>query len=151
MGFTRLPLWRATYVAMSEAVFHGWDARVGRDPGAAIPTPWALQVARGAQWFAPLVAHHIGAQKAPGRYRIDVGDGVGPVSVVVQGGNVSLVPGGDGNVDVSLALTADQYVRLIAGRFDPAAAVARGELHVEGEAERVPALKQIFRGIANGD
>lgn len=45
LGFTKMPLWQATYVAVAESVYHNWDARAGREPDATIPTAWALRLA----------------------------------------------------------------------------------------------------------
>lgn len=151
MGFEKLPLWRATYVSLAEAAFHGWDARVGRDPEATIPRDWALQLVRGIEWFAPSVAHRAAAERGPGHYLLRVGDEVGPITVAVEDGSIALQPGEVGQPEVAMSLTADQFVRLIAGRLDLGRLIERGAVRVEGDSVRVPVLQRIFRGIANGD
>jgi alkyl sulfatase BDS1-like metallo-beta-lactamase superfamily hydrolase len=151
VGFARLPLWQATYISLSEAVYHGWDARVGRNPEATIDTPWALQLALGMEWFAPQVAHRTAATTGGGRYLLRIGDEIGPMTVVVQDDNVALLPGEAGQADAALTLTADQFVRMIAGRLDLGRLIERRAVEVEGDTARVAVLQRIFHGIANGD
>lgn len=93
---TTMPLWRATYVALSEAVYHTWDLHVGRKPEATIPTAWARTLATGMVAFAPLVAHQDGIAAAPGRYLLHVADGVGPVTVTAEQGRFAVARGRPG-------------------------------------------------------
>ncbi len=147
LGFTKMPLWQATYIPVVESTFHNWDARVGRDPGATIPTPWALQLASGMAAFAPMIAREDGVREALGRYLLRVGDGVGLVTITAENGRVGVEPGATGVPDATLHLTADQYVRLIAGRLDLTQALERGTVTVEGDRERAIRLNRIFQGI----
>jgi uncharacterized protein (TIGR03083 family) len=147
VGFMKLPLWQATNLAVIESIYHGWDARAGRDPGAAIPAHWAIQLAGIIFGFAPMVANRDGAAEAPGTYLLQVGDDVVAVTIVARDGQVRLEHGVQGTPDVTLRLSADQYVRLIAGRLDLAAATEHGEIAVEGEHSRAMNLRRIFQGI----
>ena len=147
LGWTRMPLWRATYVAAEEAVYHGWDLYVGRDPAAVIPTPWAQTLASGAAWFAPLIARRDGIASAPGRYLLRVGDGVGPVTVAAQNGHLAVEQAEAGAPDVTLALSADQYVRLIAGRLPLDRVLEQRAVTAEGDRGRLLGLNRIFSGI----
>ena len=147
MAFSVMPLWRAVGINMLEAVFHNWDARVGRAPDATIPIEWAQQLAAFATDFAPFVARH--DVDAAGRYLLRVGDGVGPVTLTADDGRVVLERDESGTPDVTLRLTADQYVRLLAGRLPLDAAIDDGRVSLQGSRERAVALNRIFAGIAN--
>src|SRR5262249_11056039 len=113
LGWNRMPLGRSTYVAQIEAVYHDWDLHVGRDPAATIPTDWAQAVASGMAAFAPLVANSAGITATPGRYLLEVGDGVGPITLIAEDTDLEVEQGRHGTPEVTLHLTADQYVRLV--------------------------------------
>jgi len=147
MAFSVMPLWRAVGINMLEAVFHNWDGRVGRAPDATIPTEWAQQLATFATSFVPIVARH--DVDAAGRYLLRVGDGVGPVTLTADDGRVVLERDESGTPDVTLRLTADQYVRLLAGRLPLDAAIDDGRVSLQGSRERAVVLNRIFSGIAN--
>ncbi len=147
LGFTKMPLWQATFVCLFESVYHHWDARSGGDPAATVPTPWAQQLATRAVEFAPLIASREAAGGAPGRYVLQVGDGVGPVTVTAQGGEVTIERGALDRPDVTARLSADQYVRLLAGRLDLARAIETGEVPVQGDRDRASGLNRIFPGV----
>ena len=97
--------------------------------------------------FAPLVASKEGAPAAPGHYLLQVGDGVGPVTVSARNGRVTLESGATGTPDVTLRLTADQYARVVVGRLDLARATEQGDVTVEGDRSRALALNSVFQGI----
>ncbi len=147
VGFTQLPLWRAAYLPLAESIYHNWDLKVGRDATATIPTSWAVRLAGGMTDFAPLVASKEGASAEPGRYLLQVGDGVGPVTVIARDGRVALERSAVGTPDVTLRLTADQYARVVAGRLDLARATEQGDVAVEGDRSRALALNRVFQGI----
>lgn len=147
VGFMKLPLWRTTVLPLMEASYHGWDARAGRDPGATIPTARAVQIAGILFDFAPMIANRDGAAAAPGTYLLRVGDDVGPVTIMARDGQVAVERGAQGTPDVTLHLSADQYVRLIAGRLDLASAIEQGTVIVEGARGRALDLRRIFQGI----
>jgi uncharacterized protein (TIGR03086 family) len=147
LGWTRMPLWQATYVALEEAVYHDWDLHVGRDPSATIPTPWAQTLATGTAGFAQMIAHPDGVASSPGRYLLQVGDGVGPVTVTAENGRLSVAQGTQGTPDAALMLTADQYVRLVAGRLPLERALEEGTVTATGDQDRLLGLTRIFRGI----
>jgi len=147
MSFATMPLWRAVGINMLEAVYHNWDARIGRAPDATVPTKWAQQLATFATDFVPTVARH--DVDAAGQYLLRVGDGVGPVTLTADDGRVVLERDESGTADVTLRLTADQYVRLLGGRLPLDAAIEDGRVSVQGSRERAVALNRIFAGIAN--
>ena len=150
LGWTAMPLWRATFVAMEEGVYHDWDLQVGRDPAATIPTAWAQALAPGMVAFAPMIARTEGITRSPGRYLLMVGDGVGPITLTTDQGRVTVTPGATETPDVTLTLTADQYVRLIAGRLPLDQALRDGTVTIEGERKTAIGLTRIFRGIGDG-
>jgi len=147
VGFTKLPLWRAAYLPLAESIYHNWDLKVGRDATATIPTPWAVRLAGGMTDFAPMVASKEGASAAAGRYLLQVGDGVGPVTVIARDGRVTLESDATGTPDVTLHLTADQYARIVAGRLDLVRSTEQGDVTVEGDRSRALALNSVFQGI----
>jgi uncharacterized protein (TIGR03083 family) len=148
LGWMTIPLWQGLFVAVMEGVYHNWDARASRDPRAAIPTAWALVLAERMPVMAGFLARQEELHDAKGRYLLEVGDGVGPVNlkvdgqVVVEGGSVS-------SPDATLNLSADQYVRLIVGRFPLGPAIDRGEASLSGDRRRAESLNHVFKGIAN--
>jgi uncharacterized protein (TIGR03086 family) len=150
IGWTTVPLWQATGVMLMEAVYHNWDTRAGRDPKSTIPTPWAVELAKGITFSAPLIAHHNAVVGVSCRYHLQIGDGAEPITIVAEQGELSVDSGRHGTPDVVLYLTADQAVRLVAGRFPPVDAVERGEVRAEGDRGRIADLQRIFGGIANG-
>ncbi len=150
VGWAEVPLWQATYVMLMEGVYHNWDTRGGLDPMSPIPTPWALELAKGVTFSAPLVAHYDAVAGVSGRYHLVVGDGAEPITIVVRQGGLKAEAGLHGTPDIILRLTVDQCVRLVAGRYPLADAVDRGDVQTEGDRTRIAELKSIFRGIANG-
>ena len=148
LGFT-LPLWQALGVCMLEAVLHNWDGRAKREPGATIDTNWAQALSGFSVDFAPMLAHREAAQQAAGRYLLDVGDGVGPITVTAAEGEVTVERGRVGTPDVTVHLTADQYMRLLAGRLPLDPAMDRGEIAVEGDRPRAEGLNRVFAGIGS--
>ena len=149
VAWAKVPLWQATYVMLMEGVYHNWDTRGGSDPAATIPTPWAVELAKGVTFSAPLVAHHGAVAAASGRYYIEVTDGAESLTILAEGGALTADRGLHGAPDVVLYLTADQCVRLVAGRFSLVDAVQRGQVRITGDGGRVAELQRIFGGIAN--
>jgi uncharacterized protein (TIGR03083 family) len=150
MGWANVPLWQSTYVILMESVYHDWDTRAGRDPQTTIPMSWAFELAKGITFSAPLIAHHDAVAGAAGRYLLEVGDGVGSITVVAEGDDLTVEKGAHGTPDLTLYLSADQCVRLVAGRFSLAGPVDVGTVRFEGDRDRIPGLNRIFGGIANG-
>lgn len=150
IGWARVPLWQSTYVILMEGVYHDWDTRAGREPDTTIPTAWAVDLAQAVDFSAPLIAHQEAVQAASGRYLLQVGDGAGPITVVAKGGELTVEKGAQGTPDVTLHLTADQCVRLVAGRFSLLGPVESGSVRAEGDRGRIDELNRIFGGIANG-
>ncbi len=142
--FGSMPLWAITGVAATEAVVHGWDARLGRDPGAVIPAPWAFQVAQVIFNSLPILTG-AGATECPGVYLLDVGDGVGPVTMKVNDGKVTAEWGARERSNVTVSLTADHYVRLLWGRLDISHAIETGAATADDPGEAAK-LNRIFPG-----
>jgi putative sterol carrier protein len=97
-----------------------------------------------------LIAHQGAVAGAAGRYLLEVGDGVGPITVVAHGDVLTVEKGAFGIPDVALYLSPDQWVRLVAGRFSLAGPVDAGAVRFEGDRDRFAGLNRIFGGIANG-
>jgi hypothetical protein len=146
LGFT-VPLWQALWICMFEAVLHNWDGRAGREPGATIPTTWAQRLADSSVEFAPALAHREAVRDAAGRYLLDVGDGVGPITVSALDGEVTVERARKGNADVTIHVTADQYMRLLAGRLPLRAAIDKGEVTIDGDRTRAENLNRLFAGV----
>jgi uncharacterized protein (TIGR03083 family) len=148
LGFTA-PLWQALYVCMFEAVLHNWDGRARRDPAATIPETWARELVASGDWFAPMLANKDAAEEAAGRYLLDVGNGVGPITVVASEGGVTFERGRVESPDLTANLTPDQYVRLLAGRLPLDKAIDIGEVTVDGDAAQALGLNRIFAGVGS--
>ena len=87
------------------------------------------------------------ARDAAGRYLLDVGDGVGPITVIAIDGAVTVERAQGGNADVTMHVTADQYMRLLAGRLPLRSALDKGEVTVEGDRTRAENLNRLFAGV----
>lgn len=151
LKWIKLPLWNALYVTLQEAVYHNWDAHAVREAPATIPTPWAQLLATNGTRVAPLIAHQRWVRAYPGTYLLRVGDGVGPVTVTARDGQLIVEEGETGAADLTLGLTADQYMRLLAGRLQLQQEMERGAVPAQGDREKAVGLRQIFKGIANAD
>lgn len=149
MGWTKLPLWRATYVSAFEATLHNWDARAVREPEATIPTEWAVQVASGLVEMVPQLVHKRGVATASGTCLLDVADGVGSVNVTVRDGSLVVEAGVIGRPDAVVRLNVEQYVRLLTGRLDLDSIANRDKVGIEGDIARAGDLNRIFGGVAN--
>jgi len=150
LGFTKMPVWQATSISAFEGVFHNWDARAGREPDTKIPTPWAQQVAYSMVEMAPWFAHRTALAGAQGTYLLQVGVGVGPITVSIQGDDLTVTQGATGTPDVTLHLDADQYVRLIAGRLKLDSEQGK-QVQIDGDRGKLGGLGRVFAGIANED
>jgi uncharacterized protein (TIGR03083 family) len=150
LGFITLPLYRALFMSLFEGVIHDWDTRARRGPDAHLHTDWAVQIAGGLAPMAGGLAHRDALSGAAGTYVLEVADGVGRVTIRITTDGASIESGGNGNPDVTLALNADGYVRLITGRYPLAAAIDRGEVKVDGDRARAEGLNRVFAGVANG-
>ena len=148
-GSARLPLWQVLGVCLLEAVVHNWDARVGRDPETTIPTPWARELAGVLTPFVPMLARGGAESAVSGRYLLQVGDSVGPVTVTAGEDGVQAQPGRIGTSDVTIHLTADQFVRLLTGRLPLGPALDRREVRVEGVRTRAEDLNRVFAGVGH--
>lgn len=149
VGWLELPIWKATSISAAEAVLHDWDTRARREERARIPTPWAQALTKFMLDFGAILSHKDGARANPGAYLLQVGDGVGPITISVREGTVTVEEGETISPDVILYLSADQYVRLLAGRLDLASPEGR-EVRTDGDRDRAIGLNRIFAGIANG-
>ena len=78
---------------------------------------------------------------------LDVGDGVGPITVTAMDGAVTVERAQGGNADVTMHVTADQYMRLLAGRLPLRSALDRGEVTVNGDCARAENLNRLFAGV----
>ena len=149
MVFAKMPLWQATYVSLVEGVFHSWDGRARLEPEVVIPLTWAQQVDAGLTEFAPMIVHRDALATSSGTYLLQVGDGVGPVTVEVGDGDLSVHSGAVGSPDVTVRLSAEQYARLITGRLPLDSDAGRDRVEIEGDRARATNLNRIFGGIAN--
>jgi uncharacterized protein (TIGR03086 family) len=149
LGWARVPIWQATHTGAMEGVFHGWDARAVLQPEATIPTAWAVQIDPGLVDVAHFLAHRKGIDSSSGTFRLQVGDGIGPVTVTVYDGQLSAQRGASGTADVTVHLTAEQFGRLICGRLKIGSTKQRDQVTVDGDRDRAFDLNRIFAGIAN--
>jgi hypothetical protein len=145
----RLPLWQVLGICLLESVVHNWDGRVCRESRATIPTLWARELAGVLTPFVPMLAHADAVAGAPGRYLLEVGDSVGPVTATAGADGVQAQLGRVGTPNVTLYLTADQYVRLLTGRLPLGPALDGGEVTVDGERTQAEVLNQIFAGVGH--
>jgi uncharacterized protein (TIGR03083 family) len=151
LGWGNVPAWQASHIGAMEGVFHGWDARAVLQPDATIPAPWAVQIDPGLVEVAPIIAHRKALASSAGTYLLQVGDGIGPVTVTVRDGQLSVERGATGPPDVTVRLTAEQFGRLICGRLKLDSTKERDRVTIEGDRDLALNLQRIFAGIANED
>jgi uncharacterized protein (TIGR03083 family) len=149
LGWVRRPLYRALFVGVTEAVYHNWDARAAFDGEATVPTSWAVHLADGLEGQASVLVHRDALPGARGEYLLLVGDGVGPRTITATAEEVSIAQGATERPDVTISLSADGYVRLLAGRYPLETELAEGRIQVDGDVSRLSALNRIYAGIAN--
>ncbi|HEX8917600.1 MAG TPA: maleylpyruvate isomerase N-terminal domain-containing protein [Chloroflexota bacterium] len=149
LGWMKVPLWRSVFISATEAVLHDRDAKVPREGIVTIPTEWAVAVADPWVDTCSQLAHKDGIDACPGSYLLQVGDGIGPVTVVAQDGQLTTRRGESGTPQMTLHVTADQFLRLTAGRLDLNGEEGR-DIQVTGDRDRALCLNRIFAGIANG-
>ena len=63
------------------------------------------------------------------------------------GSSVTVKRAQGGNADVTTHVTADQYIRLLAGRLPLRSALDRGEVTVDGDRARAENLNRLFAGV----
>jgi hypothetical protein len=105
-------------------------------------------MANGMVQTAPMIAHRKELAGRQGTYLLDVADGVGPVTVTIRDADLTVEQGTTGTPDVTLHLTADQYVRLIVGRFGLDSEQGR-RIQIDGDREKARGLNRVFAGVAN--
>jgi uncharacterized protein (TIGR03083 family) len=145
LSFMVLPVWQLALVRMNEIVLHRWDIRAARQPDAPVHSegvPMALEMSLGG---AQIMATH--GEKREGTWQFDVaGPGGGPVTVRVQGDQVSAQRGTAPGADVRLALEAEALLRLLWGRLDLGAAIDSGRVRLDGDRDKALALQRLFPG-----
>jgi putative sterol carrier protein len=82
-----------------------------------------------------------------GQQRTVEEDGVGPITVSALADEVTVERGRVGNTDVTLHVTADQYMRLLAGRLPLRAALDTDAVTVDGDRTRAENLNRLFAGV----
>jgi uncharacterized protein (TIGR03083 family) len=130
-----------------ELALHGWDIRSRLEPEAHLSDE-SLPVLMG------LIPQFIGwifwsgsRLPSPIRYRFHLtGPGASTSDIVVEGDTVRLEPTGADTAHVTFRCDTETFVLLMLGRLTLPAALAQSHLGAEGEAERVDAFAQWFRG-----
>ena len=132
---------------MCELALHGWDIRSRLEPAAHLSDE-SLPVLMG------LVPQFIGwifwsgsRLPSPIRYRFHLtGPSASTSDIVVEGDTVRMEPAGADPAHVTFRCDMETFVLIMFGRLTLPAALAQSHLVAEGEAERVDAFAQWFRG-----
>lgn len=138
---------------LKELAVHEWDVRAGLEPQAqlvpasipAILTTISESIASGslrwAFWTGP-------QRETPVRYRFVVtGPGPRQSDIVVDGTSLHMEDAGGTTAQATLHCDAATYVLLIYGRPHLEAALASGQVRLEGDRDLALAFGQWFRGI----
>lgn len=145
LQYATLPVWQVALVRMNEIVLHRWDVRAGRHPDVRVESdgvPLALDLSLGG---AGLLSTH--GVKTTGTWQLAVaGPGGGPVTIQVQGDQVSAQRGTAPNADVRLTMASEALLRLLWGRLDLAAAIDSGRVRLDGDRDEALALQRLFPG-----
>jgi uncharacterized protein (TIGR03083 family) len=135
--FGPVPMDLAAFLGMrlSEHAVHTWDVAVALDPAARL-APDAVDLLVDS---APRMAGFVG-KKAPAPVAIAVAVNDPERAFTLDTGGVSVLPAGSEATSASLALPAEAFIRLIAGRLDDAA-------ELEASGVTLPELKSVFPGF----
>lgn len=76
-------------------------------------------------------------------YRFDV-DGAGSWTVDVSDGQVSVAQDGDGEADCTIAVSDDNFQKLVAGELNPTTAYMTGKLKIKGDMGAAMKLQKLF-------
>jgi uncharacterized protein (TIGR03083 family) len=135
--FGPVPMDLAAFLGMrlSEHAVHTWDVAVALDPAARL-APDAVDLLVDS---APRMAGFVG-KKAPAPVAIAVAVNDPERAFTLDTGGVSVLPAGAEATTASLALAAEAFIRLIAGRLDDAA-------ELEASGVTLPELKSVFPGF----
>ena len=135
--FGPVPMDLAAFLGMrlSEHAMHTWDVAVALDPAARL-APDAVELLVDT---APRMAGFIGKKaEAPAAIAVAV---TGPErAFTLDTGGVSVLPAATDTTTASLALSAEAFIRLLAGRLDDAA-------DLEASGVTLPELKSVFPGF----
>jgi uncharacterized protein (TIGR03083 family) len=133
---------------MFELALHGWDIRSRLEPEAHLSDE-SLPVLMG------LIPKLIGwsfwsGSRLPSliRYRFHLtGPGASNSDIVVKGDTVRMGPAGADTANVTFRCNTETFVLIMLGRLTLPDALAQNRLVAAGEAERVDAFAQWFRGV----
>lgn len=138
---------------LKELALHEWDIRAGLAPDAplaaaclpAILTTISDSIASGSLRWAFWSGPH---RAVPVRYRfLMTGPGPRQTDVVVDGSTLRMEDAAGTTAQVVLRCDTATYVLLVYGRLNMEAALASGQLVVEGDRDLAVAFGQWFRGI----
>jgi uncharacterized protein (TIGR03083 family) len=145
LGFMVLPIWQIALVRLNEIILHRWDTRAAQRPGLPVDSdgvPLALDMSLGG---AQIMATH--GEKRDGTWQLDLtGPGGGPVTLRVQGETVTAQRVPAAAPDVRLGLPSEALLRLFWGRLDLPAALASGQVSLDGDRAKALALQRLFPG-----
>jgi putative sterol carrier protein len=102
-------------------------------------------VAEGAREFFETLESRIDESKTAGMtatYLFDV-DGAGTWTVDVNDGKLNVTEGGDG-ADCTIAVSEENFERLINGELNPTSAYMTGKLKVKGDMSAAIKLQKLF-------
>jgi len=133
---------------MFELALHGWDIRSSLEPAAHLSDE-SLPILTG------LIPQFIGwgfwsgsRLPSPIRYRFHLtGPGASNSDIIVAGDTVRMEPVGADTAHVTFHGDTETFVLLMLGRLPLPDALAESRLVAAGEAERVDAFAQWFRGV----
>ena len=144
LPFGTFPVWQIVVVILNELVVHHWDMRAGQQPNARL----------NAEAVPALVGLGVGGvgllgrgEKVDGTWQLDVdAPGAGPLTLQVQGDQVTSRPGPAQNPAARLGMDGEAFVLLVWGRLDLAQAIDSGRVRVDGDRGRAMALQRLFPG-----
>jgi hypothetical protein len=86
-------------------------------------------------------------EKTEGTWQLDVaGPTAGPVTIRVDGDQVTALPGPAPNPDARLALEGEAFLRFVWGRLDLPATIDSGYVQLQGNRDRALALQRLYPG-----
>jgi uncharacterized protein (TIGR03083 family) len=149
LPFGTLTMWQLAAVRLNEVAIHHWDVRAGATRDAEISPEAVPALSMMAGQRMGMLAR---GEKTDGTWQLDVsapqGGALGaPLTLRVQGDEVTVQPGPAQNPDARLVLDGDAFIRLVWGRLDLPAAIASGKVRVEGDREHALALQRLFTGV----
>ncbi|MBI3968514.1 MAG: maleylpyruvate isomerase family mycothiol-dependent enzyme [Chloroflexi bacterium] len=149
LPFGDWPIIQVATVRLSELALHHWDVRSVDDPAAKLSATSANLILPGLAHFAAMISNRAAVAAAGSRsWQLEVaGAHPSTIGVRVAAGALTVEHGAVDRPVATLALDAEQLVRLIWGRLPLGPAIDAGAVDLTGDRTAALELNAIFQGV----